>query len=811
MGAQRSHWRRNCRTERRTCTGFARCGGVFGLLRLAALAMLMCASSGCFRIHEEPGREIARKSSAIKLVRSNSALTIAGTSLTVNFGATATAGNLLVAIASSPSANSQYNTPTNWTMAVDTFGNSLGQIIFYKYATGSETSLTVNGFYVLSLVHTLQVLEFSGVDSTVAPTTAFKNVAFSGSYDFPSVTTSANGSLVLTAGVSSGLMLLVPNFDGWTNSFVEVNDYTLIAANSVVSAYGFVGAAGTWSTSATTGAQGTMLSQTITFQRRPAIVTNLAVSASANKNVVMFTPPSAPLTHIEILARTTDCNFTAANPTGSEALGASVGGGTVIFNNAPTANMSATSVTVGTLTSVSYTAATNTLTHTSLAAGTLYCYKVYARNGSVLDDADPARPTRSGTPTAGGSSNPIFVFNSGSTSLSAPSVIPGVGAFYADNSGKLISVDKTGQRRFTPYTLPNAAQNRSPAGTLSADSDATVFVTSLSGDAYAVWASGALQGSVRWSTESIDGDILSGTDDPLGAALYASPLVSNTLGRVFVYTRNAVLVQNRVYALNATTGACLWVFNGTCSGASTLLGVGQISSSGVLDPTSSRLYFTSTSLLGPTIWAVDARDNIAGDRVLWSRNIGDSDSSVTFSSVARTSMLVGTNAGRVYHLNPASGATCWGATSDGCPGSAVGTEQFFCADATGARATSCLSGSPIQKGIAALNGAHSGSVLFRTADGNVWKVSIAGVRLWKTSLSGASTPTPVSELNGGVAYVGGSDGIIREVSLTTGSVNNSRSVGGGAIVVGDATYDSTDSVLYVNTSQGVLYAFSVPF
>jgi hypothetical protein len=814
MGTQRSQWRRDCRATLRARFASFRTAlrsYPLGQLWLATLVMLACASVGCMGIHDEPGREIARKSSAIKLIRNSSSVALASSSVTVAFGATATAGNLLLAFASHPSTDASYNTPTGWTVAAATFNNSLGQIVLYKYASGSETGLTVDGF--ANSAHTLQVFEFSGIDPNIAPVIATRTGQTQGTYEFPTVTTTATGSLVVSAGVSTGTMVLVPNFSGWTNGFFELNDATIVALNAVVSAYGFVGAAGSWNTSATTSALGTMLSHTIAFQRRPTIVTDLAVSASANKNVVMFTPPSALVTDIVMLARTGDCNFTTANPTGAEALGASVGDGTVILNQSPTADLSTTSVTVGsTSTTVSYDSATNALTHSSLVAGTLYCYKVYARNGSSLDDADPARPTRSGTPTAGGASNPVFVFNSGSTSLSAPSVLPGVGAFYADNSGKLISVDRAGLRRFKPYSLPNAVQNRAPTGTLTADSQATTFVTSLSGDAYAIWASGPQQGTLRWSTEAIDGDSVTGGDDPLGASLYASPLVSNTLGRVFVPTRNALLYQNRVYALNAATGACLWVFNGTCAGASTSLNVGQISSGGVLDPTNSRLIFTSISVyLGATLWAVDVRDGIAGDRRLWSRNIGDSDSSVTFATSARSSILVGTNAGRVYRLNPTNGATCWASISDGCPAAAVGVEQFFCADGTGSRTTICLSGSPVQKGIAMLAGTFANSVLFRTADGAVWRVSTAGARLWRSLLSGASTPTPVAELNNGVAYVGGNDGVIREISLATGSVNGTRSVGGGAIVVGDATYDVTDGVLYVNTSQGYLYAFSVPF
>ncbi|HTU62117.1 MAG TPA: hypothetical protein VMF89_26850, partial [Polyangiales bacterium] len=132
--------------------------------------MLVCTGVGCVSVQDEPGREIARKSAAIKLVRSTSVLALASGSATAIFGATATAGNLLLAIVSNPSADPAFNTPSGWTVAAATFNNNLGQIILYKYASGSETGLTVDGF--ATLVHTLEVHEFSGIDPTIAPVVA---------------------------------------------------------------------------------------------------------------------------------------------------------------------------------------------------------------------------------------------------------------------------------------------------------------------------------------------------------------------------------------------------------------------------------------------------------------------------------------------------------------------------------------------------------------------------------------------------------------------------------------------------------------
>ena len=117
---------------------------------------------------------------------------------------------------------------------------------------------------------------------------------------------------------------------------------------------------------------------------------------------------------------------------------------------------------------------------------------------------------------------------------------------------------------------------------------------------------------------------------PLGDALVASPVVSRSRNLAFFATRNLSGTENRIFALDAKTGACQEVVNGDCDGNTGSAGLGQISTAPLHDPTTERLYVTSTSLAGgATLWAIDASDTGLG-AVLWSRNVGESDISPAF-------------------------------------------------------------------------------------------------------------------------------------------------------------------------------------
>lgn len=551
----------------------------------------------------------------------------------------------------------------------------------------------------------------------------------------------------------------------------------------------------------------------LTTAAPPTPITDLVITAGVAQNTIAFEQPPEFVSEIIILAQTTGCTF-SGEPDGFESVGDTVGGATVIYHGDPGADSGPTAVTVaGSGTTVSWASATQTLTHALLTAGTSYCYRIVARNAWATDDASGGgRPALSATPISGDAEDPDFVFSTGSTALSAPAVIPGSGVFYANNSGTLLGVADSGTQSFSPYSLTDGVQNRSPVGTLSGDSDATIFLASLSGDVSAVWATGASAGTLRWSSSAIDGDNVTPGDQALGDALYGSPLVSNSMSRVFVATRNSGAAENRVFGLDLSDGTCVWVFNGTCAGSTSTELLGQISQRPIHDTTNKRLFLTSSKIsTGHTIWAIDSNDTPAGDRRLWSRDLGHIDASATFASAARTSLFVPTNDGRIYKLDSSDGTTCWGSTSDGC-GTATGSEEFFCAQ-TGvdARATSC-SGNSIQVGLFLIyGGTYAGHTVFSTADGYVRRVDADGVQQWKTAIAGAGFPLVMTNVADGVVYIGGNEGQLHQLDLATGISEATRNVGGGSVVVGDPSFDYQAAKVYVTTSEGKLYAFDAPF
>lgn len=734
-----------------------------------------------------------------------------------------TPGDLLVAIVAHPEGGSPGATPSGWSVALDSTGSSHGHVVYFKQAGDSESRTFSLGVdlgllsLLLTRTHSIQLLEFSGFDGSNAPTVASATASSSKTFSYPSVTTTGP-ALILASSIheKSSLFTTLSSVGSWTDGFTTLSGSSgvSVAGVRVATAHRIVDAAGTYSTQNTANTNSDARGDSLVFELLPDPVTELAVTAATEHNLITFNATQSTATQVMVLAKTADCSF-SATPQGSESSGTAVGNATVIFNAAPSADLSTTAVTVGgSSTTVSYVADDRALTHAQLAGGTTYCYRMFARKGLALDSISRSAPTtRAATPMgASDVAAPAFVVDSESPTLSAASIVWGSGAVYADGSGKLLTVRSSGLPKFGAYQLPDMVQSRGPAGVLTGDTDATFFASALDGDAYALWASGSSAGTLRWSTAAIDGNSSLAGDQALGDALYAAPLVSNTLSRVFVGTRNTTGSENRIFALNATTGACAWVFNGTCSGTTSSLNVGQISGTPLLDVGNYRLLFTSTQLnSGPTVWAIDAHDSASGDRVLWSRSLGESDSALTFTDYSRGAILVGTNAGRVYKLDPSDGSTCWGSDADGC-GSSLGTEEFFCADpAVDARATSCSAGSAIQKSLIMLSGGFVGYIAFSTADGNIRVLDATGQQLWRTYISGASTPLALPSVGGGKLYVGGDDGTVHELAIADGSITGTRSAGGGTVVVGAPAFDGQGGLLHVNTSQGYQYAFTVPF
>lgn len=359
--------------------------------------------------------------------------------------------------------------------------------------------------------------------------------------------------------------------------------------------------------------------------------------------------------------------------------------------------------------------------------------------------------------------------------------------------------------RYRPVNLGSAAGNRAPVGDLDGEvALPTLFVGTAGGSGYAV---DATTGAVRWRT---DGDSDAPGLQALGEALTASPVVSPSRDLAFFAARGAAGAASRVFAFDAKTGTCRWVANGDCEGATGPQPIGATQAAPIHDATTQQLFLTSERRAAgnSTVWALDASDG-SGGNLLWSRDLGPSDSSPAFAEgVPRVSFYVGTTDGRLWRVRMSDGASCWASGGSGCA-DAAGAEEAFCT-ANDARAASCPTGSRVRGGPSPIfSGPSAGRVVFATADGILRMVDGNGALVWKTTtpVAGASFPLVLADPINRI-YVGSSDGRLYQFDLATGGALGSRVVGDGSAAIGSPVYVQR---LYVGTADGRLFRFDVPF
>jgi hypothetical protein len=190
-------------------------------------------------------------------------------SVTATFTTAPTAGNLLIAVFGESGSNN-INTPSGWTSAVIDQNTSPGGAIFYKIASGSESTVTVTttGGTSTSYGMGLQLYEYSGM----AATSPLDAVATSGSgsgtsLTSGSVTTTQAGDLLI-----SGAEIIVGATFTWGSSFTEEFDFQNPGTNkrSFSGADRFVASAGSYSASATASASAAWRMQLVAFKAADA-------------------------------------------------------------------------------------------------------------------------------------------------------------------------------------------------------------------------------------------------------------------------------------------------------------------------------------------------------------------------------------------------------------------------------------------------------------------------------------------------------------------------------------------------------------
>ncbi len=407
------------------------------------------------------------------------------------------------------------------------------------------------------------------------------------------------------------------------------------------------------------------------------------------------------------------------------------------------------------------------VTHTGLANDTTYYYAAFVDNGGGQYSAArvvSARPFDTSGPVK-------WAYSTGASAL-AP---PGIGSVYAVANDRVLhsmepgAAGGTWPAGWTPMAMNAPAQARPPILPIALGPATKVaFVGSQDGRVYAVDAD---TGQQIWASPDLGGLVQAAPAGMFTAFGGAHDLI-------LVGTRNAG-GDSAFHGLHVSDGTVAWTFtNG--GGAS---GIGIISSGATVDYPTRRVYFASRAKPGGssnTVWCLSF--DAASATLEWARDVGDVDGSPILSGGR---IYVGTNAGRVYALDPASGGDLWAAPFDAADGPVKGYvwPRF---------------GTP--------------HLVFST-NRRVWSItdggSAASLDWSETSIPGPSIP--LAAVSDPLVWVGGGDGKLYQLDVSGASpAATSVVLGDGSAAAGSPGLDVVDGVAYLGTDAGRLYAVDVP-
>lgn len=412
-----------------------------------------------------------------------------------------------------------------------------------------------------------------------------------------------------------------------------------------------------------------------------------------------------------------------------------------------------------------------TFTHSALSNGTTYSYSAFRNDGAGNYSG---RRTVAARPfdTTGATK---WAYSTGATAL-AP---PGIGSVYGISNDRVVhsmespAGPSSGQwpSSWEPFVMNAPAQSRPPIVPLSLGGASKVaFVGSQDGRVYALNAN---TGAAIW-TSPVLGDMVQGAPGGIFTAF------GGAHDLVLIGSRNSSSA-NTFYGLNLADGTVAWSFTNGGGGAA----IGVIGGTPSVDWTNLRVYFASRargSGSNNTVWCLSF--NAGSASLLWARAIGDVDSSLILDG---TTVYVGTNSGEVHALDAATGANLWAApfaTNDGAV-----------------------------KGY--LWPRPSTNQLYFATNTKVWAVVDNGAtasELWQlASIPNPSTPL-VSVLSPW-AWVGGSDGRLYQLDLSSGSAPSPTSVQlePGSITIGSPALSVVEGRAYAGSESGRIYAVAVPF
>ena len=412
---------------------------------------------------------------------------------------------------------------------------------------------------------------------------------------------------------------------------------------------------------------------------------------------------------------------------------------------------------------------------TGVTNGTTYYYAAFVNNGSGIyssGDTVSARPFD----TSGAVK---WAYSTGASALTPPGIWPGAigtGAVLGVSNDRVLHAMNTTATggdwptNWKPLAMNGPSQARP---WMVGGASREVFVASQDGHVYCVNAD---TGALLW-TSPLLGDIVQGAP----AAIFTA--YGGLYNLIFACTRNAT-TDNRVYALDLTTGAIKWTFDNSGGGT----GIGIISSQPTVDYANLRLYFTSRARGGgsaTTVWCLTFTDTSA--TLLTGFNptaIGDIDAGpILFkpTTAASARLYVGTNSGSLVALDPTSGGTIWSTPlGDGSIKGFV-TPKF------------------------------GSNLLFFSTNTKIWQVADDGgspTQTWGVTLPGAATPSIALVLGSlNRLLVGASDGQLYQYDITGNPLPpTSVPLGVGGAAAGAPSYDNVNNVVLVGTEAGIIYA-----
>ncbi|MEM8962597.1 MAG: PQQ-binding-like beta-propeller repeat protein [Acidobacteriota bacterium] len=401
--------------------------------------------------------------------------------------------------------------------------------------------------------------------------------------------------------------------------------------------------------------------------------------------------------------------------------------------------------------------------HSGLTNGTTYFYSAFVDNGGGLFGA---RRTVQSRPFDSSIGQVRWSYATGATALTPPSI----GSVYAVSNDRTFHSMTAGTAGgdwpggWSPQAMNGPAQSRPPILPVAVGgATKTALIGSQDGRVYAVNAD---TGTIEWTSPQIADTVQSAPAAMLTA-------FGGSVDLVFTGTRNGA-TANALVALNLADGSEAWRFDNGGSG------LGVISGGPTVRYNNDRLYFASRedSPGDATVWCITFDG--AGATLVWSAAIGDIDGSL-FTDGAK--VYVGTNAGELVALDADTGAVEW---------------TFVTGDGP-------VKGFPWPRFIGTRE-------LFFSTTNTVWSITdddTSATLNWSTAAV-PSPSTPLGSLSDPYVWVGSSDGRIYQLSRTTGMVDASLVLGDGTATVGSPAFSISDSIGYIGTEAGVVYAVELP-